>query len=311
MSNPPELPPQNPDDRPVENPDAVPDQPTEAYASAVDAQTTEAYPPAPEQPAEAYPPAAGAYGPPTDEAAATAAYPPPAYATATAAKSPDTRPRTFGWVSLGLAVAGLVLALLAFLPLVGVSLVLALVGGVLLLAGLVFGIITLVNKKQGGKGLGIGAIVVSVLGGGAWIGALTWSLLLIGLAGSDGSPGTPEPSSTPSVVEESIAPTPDTEPTEGTDDPAAGAYDEAAYLAQVRPALVSLFQEIEPSITEETLQTVLTDETLVEMGTGIVQGGELGRAEIVDSLTESGFAEEQATRFYDTIFAAAQAHLVQ
>ena len=42
----------------------------------------------------------------------------------------------------------------AYIPLLWVSVILALVGGLLLLVALVLGIVTLASKKQGGKGLG-------------------------------------------------------------------------------------------------------------------------------------------------------------
>lgn len=275
-------------------------QPNAAYAPAgPDAQSTEAYPPA--QPTEAYPPA---YGAP-----AVAAPPaPPA--------GPDTRPKTFGWLSLGLAVGGLLLVLLAFIPLVWVSLVLALIGGVLLLVGLILGIVTLANKKQGGKGLGIGAIVVSVLGGGAWIGALAWALVLIGLstagdAAVDEMMQSPVPSASATASEP--APEDSSEPapsaTEGAPE-ASG--DQAAYLAEVRPQLLALFQEVEPSITESEISLAFTDETLVSMGEGMLAVGDAGRDAMIEGLSQStggAFSAEQAGRFYDIIYSAAATHL--
>ncbi|MET0296497.1 MAG: hypothetical protein ABW024_03785 [Microbacterium sp.] len=324
MSNPTGLPPENTGDQPDETTDAAAaepneapiaaEQPTEAYPPA-DVQPTEAYEPAAEQPTEVYPPApdvpaypaADASGQPVAGAAPQAAYPPAGYPVATAPKAPDTRPKTFGWVSLGLAVAGLVLVLIAFIPLLWVSFVLALVGGILLLAGLVFGIVTLVNKKQGGKGLGIGAIIVSVLGGGAWIGALIWSLVLIGLASSGSSTGTVDPAPEPTSIE-SVAPSAAPEESEGT---GAATGDEAAFVEAVRPEITALMQEVEPSLTPELVATAFPDETLIGMGQAVLSAGELGRDAFVSSLAQSGLTDEQATRFYDALLTNAQAYLAE
>jgi hypothetical protein len=295
MSNPTDLPPQNPDDRPEGTP-AAEDQPTEAYPAPAADRPTEAYPPAPEP----------AYAAPTA--------PPAPVATAT-----DTRPRRLAWVALGLAVGGLVLVLLAYIPLLWVSFALALVGGILLLAGLVVGIMVLVKKAQGGKGLGIGAIVVSVLGGGAWVGALIWSLILIGLASSGGSIGTVDPSATPpAAVEESATPAPsasasaEAEATDAPEQTTPGVYDEAAYLAEVRPTLTALFTEIDPTITDEVATMVFPDESLVQIGQAVISG-DLDRESLVATLVseDGNFTQEQAERFFDTIDAAAQKHLVQ
>lgn len=339
MSNPTGLPPQNPDDQndgttavpddqPAPTQPAGDDQPTEAYPSASDQpaaapsgddQPTEAYPPAPDQPTEAYPPApdqlradaaapAGENGQPVGAAYAAPIAPP-------APAGADTRPKRLAWTALGLAVGGLVLVLVAFIPLLWVSFALAIVGGLLLLAGLVMGIMVLAKKAQGGKGLGIGAIVVSVLGSGAWIGALVWSLILIGLAssGAGGGTATAVPSPTPpAAVEESATPAPSEEATAAPEDTATGAYDEAAYLAEVRPALTALFAEIDPTITDEVATMVFPDESLVQIGQAVISG-DLDRDSLVATLAaEDGlFSQEQAERFYDTIDASAQKHLVQ
>ncbi|MDN3495650.1 hypothetical protein QL996_06915, partial [Planococcus sp. APC 4015] len=279
-------------------------------------QPTEAYPPASDEPAAPATPASGADGyplaPPTG----------PAYAAPTAPSAPvagatDTRPKRLAWIALGLAVAGLVLVLIAFIPLLWVSFALAVVGGILLLAGLIVGIMVLAKKNQGGKGLGIGAIVVSVLGGAAWVGAIVLSLVLIGLASGGGSMGTDEPTAAPSAsVEESATPAPSSEAsgeaTEAPDETATGVYDEAAYLAEVRPTLTALFTEIDPTITDEVATMVFPDESLVQIGQAVISG-DLNREALVSTLvSEDGiFTQEQAERFYDTIDAAAQKHLVQ
>ncbi|MGA7149535.1 MAG: hypothetical protein WBX17_13735, partial [Microbacterium sp.] len=241
------------------------------------------------------------------------AYGDPAFAQspagATPPGSPDQRPRALAWISLGLAVGGLALVGAAYIPLLWVSVILALVGGLLLLAALVLGIVTLASKKQGGKGLGLGAVIVSVVGGMAWIGAISLALVLIGLnAAANNSPA---PESTPSASAEATPDTEDDGAEEEAEEPS-GAYDEAAYLAQVRPQILALMQEIEPTVTEEVLVTVYTDETLLTLGTSLVQSDEVTRDLFVQSLatgTEGLFTEDQAQRFFDIILVAAEAHL--
>jgi hypothetical protein len=308
------------------SPDA---QPTEAYDPPA-AQPTAAYPPADFQPTEAYPPAAqGAYGQPGAAAygqpgaapygqpgAPATAYADPAFPQAPGGATPpgssDQRPRLLGWTSLALAVGGLVLVGAAYIPLLWVSVILAVVGGLLLLVALVLGIVTLASKKQGGKGLGLGAVIVSVVGGLAWIGAISVALLLIGLdVAANNSSGAPD--TTPSASAEA---TPDTDEdaTEEEAEEPSGTYDEAAYLAQVRPEITALMQEIDPSLTEETLAIAYSDETLVTIGTSLVGTDEATRQLVVESLstgTEGLFTADQAQRFFDIIIAAADEHLVQ
>ncbi|MET0813413.1 MAG: hypothetical protein ABWY03_10180 [Microbacterium sp.] len=298
----------NPTDPPVPNPDA---QPTEAYGQPPvpnsDPQPTEAYgqpvappPPYAEQPTQAYP-----------DAQPTQAYGQPVYGTpAPAPKAPDTRPKTLAWIALGAGILGFILVLVAFIPLLWVSLILALVGGVLLLGALVIGIIALASKKHGGKGLSIGAIIVSVVGGLAWIGAITWAIVVIGLASAGGNDIAASPE--PTAVESEAPSDTDTDTETGGDDVAAGAYDEAAYLAQVRPELVAIMQEVDPSLTEETISEVFPDETLVSTGSSLLSAGDAGRDVLISSLSESGlFDEAQATRFYDAILDGARQHLVE
>jgi hypothetical protein len=341
MSTPTEPTPPQPDDaspdaaaagspQPAATPEPADVQPTEAYPPA-DAQPTEAYPPADAQPTEVYAPAGQpTYGQPGDPAAygqaayGQAAYGQAAYGTP-AAGSPaygdpaygapvsdpgvpaSDRPRGLAWASLGLAIGGLVLVSAAFIPLPWVSLGLAIIGGLLLLVALVLGIVTLASKKQGGKGLGIGAIAVSVLGSLLWIGAITASIVWIGLSVADSS-GT---GSNPDVsVTEEAGPGED----DTTEEAPSGIYDEAAYLAEVRPEILAIMQEIEPGVTQEIVDEFYTDEMLVTLGSTIVTLGDMGGESIVDGLVEGSdgtFSEEQATRFYETIRDAAEQYLVE
>ncbi len=74
-----------------------------------------------------------------------------------ASPAPDTRPKTLAIVALALAGVG---AVGSFLPIVNWF------SWALLLAAVVLAIIVLVSRKQGGKGLGIAALVLAVV---AWI----------------------------------------------------------------------------------------------------------------------------------------------
>lgn len=298
----------DPTDPTVPNPDAQPTQaypevhPTQGYP---DAQPTQAYPDA--RPTQAYPSAPPAPGYPVTQQTQGYGQPTQAYGQpapgAPGPKQPDTRPKTLAWVGLSAGVLGLVLVLVSFIPLVWVSLGLALVGGVLLLAGLIIGIVAVANRKQGGKGVGVAAIIVSVLGGVAWIAAITWALVIIGLSAAGAS--APAPSESTGIESEAPA-----ETDESTD--AAGAYDETAYLDQVRPELVAIMQELDPAFTDELLGQMFPDDTLVSTGKGFLVVGDAARETFVQSLGGSGvFTEEQATRFYDAILTAAEDHLVE
>lgn len=301
----------NPTDPTTPNPDA---QPTEAYGAPVppplppsapshpDAQATQAYPDA--QPTEVYgQPAPGQQFSGQQSSGQPSSAPSP-YG-APGPKAPDTRPKALAWAALASGILGFVLILVAFIPLVWVSLALAVVGGLLLLVAFVLGIVAAVNKKQGGTGIGIAAIAVSVIGGVVWIIALSWALVVIGLSTAGNAGADP-------VVVESVAPDDSAEEAEGAEDVPAGAYDEAAYLAEVRPQLVTIMQELDASFTEESLNVMFTDETLVSTGKGFLVVGETARETFVGSLGGSGvFTEEQATRFYDAILDGARQHLVE
>ncbi|WP_439592775.1 hypothetical protein [Microbacterium sp.] len=323
----------NPTDPTASHPDAQPApvsgepaavdpsaQPTEAYAP-VDpsVQPTQAYAPADPnaQPTEAYAPVdpsvqpTQAYAPADPSVQPTEAYGQPGYG-APATKAPDTRSKRLAWIALGAGILGFILVLVAFIPILWVSLVLALIGGALLLAALIVGIIALAGKKHGGKGIGIAAIIVSVVGGVLWVAALVWALAVIGLAAtgtslSDLGDSTAVESEAPAESETGT----ETE-TDSGEEAATGAYDEAAYLAQVRPELLAIMQEVDPSVTEEMLGQIFTDESLVSTGESFLLAGEAARDTFVSSMSEADlFTEDQAVRFYDVIFDAAQEHLVK
>jgi hypothetical protein len=210
-----------------------------------------------------------------------------------------------------------------------VSTVLAVIGGILLLVGFVLSLIALISKKQGGKGLSIGALVVSIIGGILFFFALIASLIWLGLAAAieDGDLVDPGPTSSALPSQEaSEAPseTPSEEATPGETAPApapgaTGTYDEAAYLAAVRPEFFAILQEIQPGITEAEVAEIYPDDVLISIGqsfAALVEAGGLeeGRQSFVDSTVSSSngaVTAEQANRLFDTVSNAASAYLVQ
>ena len=267
--------------------------------------------PAVDQPTQAYPPAQH-----------TAAYPSPdqptaVYGSAPMPPAPDTRPKVLGIVALIVAVVGVGLVALGFLPLVGVSFIFALLGGLVLLAALILGIVVLANKKQGGKGLGIAALVIAVLGGFAAIAAMVFSFVLVGLTAA---------AAAQESVTSSDVTTEDDATDEGTatddeavdDAPVAGAYDEEAYLAIVRPEILAIVQDAVPGISEEEVSAVYSDETLVMLGAPFVglddAAIEANREPFVSSMvgmSDGIFTDEHANRLYDAIVTAARQHLAE
>lgn len=267
--------------------------------------------PAVDQPTQPYPPAQQ-----------TAAYPgldqPTAvYGAAPFAPAPDTRPKLLGIIALVVAVVGVVLVAFGFVPVAGVSFIFALLGGLVLLAALILGIVVLANKKHGGKGLGIAALAIAVLGGFAAIAAMVFSFVLIGLTAA-------------AAVDESVTSSDVTAEDEATDDgtstddgavddaPAAGAYDEEAYLAIVRPEILAIVQDAVPGISEAEVAAVYSDETLVMLGTPFVglddAAIEANREPFVSSMvgmSDGIFTEDHANRLYDAIVTAARQHLAE
>ncbi|SFS02556.1 hypothetical protein SAMN04487846_1586 [Microbacterium sp. cf046] len=110
---------------------------------------TQAYPGAPPQPAIPY----AAHG-----------------AIAGQNDAPDKRPRALAFVSLGSAIVGVVLLILSLAAFVGVVMFYMpwwsqyLAGGVLI-AAIVLAIIALGSRGQGGKRIGVAALIIAVAGG--------------------------------------------------------------------------------------------------------------------------------------------------
>ena len=76
----------------------------------------------------------------------------------------DTRSKGLAITALVLAGLGLILAFVGFIPVPVVGLLIALLAGLVLLLALVLSIVALASKKQGGKGLGIAALVGAAVG---------------------------------------------------------------------------------------------------------------------------------------------------
>lgn len=286
------------DEQPTEAYSSLNDQPTAVYphyeAPSAHEQAPPAYqpPPAYERvPREQAPYTSSQYGS-SAQRPGDAAY---------AAPTGDDRPRTFGRFSLGLAIAGTVLSIGGFLPLPGIGLALAAAGGLLLLTALILGIVALANRRQGGKGLGIAGIIVSIIGGGIFVAALFVSFIVLGLsATSESAP----PAEETVEVEEQPAP-----PVEED----AGAFDQQAFLDEVRPQLDALFREIAPDAPAELTESY-PDSLLVTMGQGLLLGGDVARDALASTLTQASgdlMTEEQANRFVDIIYSAAQTHLAE
>lgn len=95
----------------------------------------------------------------------------------------DTRPRAIAIAALALAGAGVLVTLIAaFVGFAGVGLLAPL----LLFIGFVLSLIALISRNQGGKGLGVGALLLSILGGlVTFVVAVAW--IFGAFSGSSGS----------------------------------------------------------------------------------------------------------------------------
>jgi hypothetical protein len=289
-------------------PDAAP---TQAYPAG-DASPTEAYPPVPPAP----PVAQASYGDAPAAPADGPAYGQPPYGQppygqapygAPAPSGPDTRPKTLAWISLGLAILGVILSCIGFVPAAWVGFASVIVGGLVLLVAFVLSIVALASRKQGGKPIGIAALIVSVLSGILWAVALIFAFTFSVVTSSSDAESAPAPA--PSV---SAAPEDEGETEGETEGEVSGAYDEEAFIAEARPAINELFTALDPSITEEVVAQMFTDETLVTTGKSFLLAGEAGRDQLIDGLVSGSqgvFDEDAATQFTDIILDAAQKHL--
>lgn len=158
---------------PVEPPTSVPPLPPYATPHPGGAQPTAGYPGAP----AGYPgaaqgaPSGAPLVQPYPGAPPTAAYgagymPPPVPG---AVPPPGSRPKTLAIIALVLSLIGLVMAFVPFVTWFS---------GLVLLAGFVVGLIALIKKTQGAKGLSIAALVISVVG---WIVSVVVSIASIAI----------------------------------------------------------------------------------------------------------------------------------
>lgn len=301
---------------PIETPDASGAETSVPETVAPEAAPTEAYPPVPPAPETPAADATAAYAAPAPDGAygqapygqapyGQAPYGQAPYAAAAPA-GPDTRPKTVAWVSLGLAIAGLLLSLVGFIPLGWGSLVSVVIGGLLLLAAFVVSIIALVSRKQGGKPLGITALVLSVIGGIVWSVALVVSIAFAFVSTAVTSDGQLAPEITDMIEEETGIDLGDSDGEVSAD------YDEAAFVAEARPAFIELFASMDSGLSEDMIDKFFTDEDIVAIGQAMLYVGDEGREAMIQSFmagADGAFDEAAATEFADAIYEAAQKHL--
>ena len=150
-----------------ESPAAAPEPPAAVPAAPPAYAPPAGYPTAPTTPYGA-PPAAPVYGaapgaPGYGVAPGAPGYPPAGYGVPPAPpKAPDTRPKT---------IVGVVMA---FIPFVNW------IAGLVLLAAFIIALIALISKKQGGTGMSITALILSVVGGIISVVMIALSFLWIG-----------------------------------------------------------------------------------------------------------------------------------
>lgn len=228
------------------------------------------------------------------------------------ASAPGTRSKGIAWTALALAIAGVLAAAVALIPLLWLSFALALLAFLLLLAAFVFALVGLIGKRHGGNVLSIVALVLSIGGAAVAAVALFLSLLLIGFAESgDAAPApTVEVSAAPSPAPTEEQATP--EPTEEATDPAPDAAAEAAFLADVRPKVNDIMAQTDPPITADIVQSVFPDEQLLLMGQTLLVAGDAGFDAIVDAtVAQTGDVVPADTlrQLYQTVYDSAKIHL--
>ncbi|MEQ6899102.1 DUF4190 domain-containing protein [Microbacterium sp. KR10-403] len=289
---------------PVPPAPAAPDAPAPASAPTTPPPAPAAYPQGYAQPYAQGQPGAYAPVPPSGYGQPVPGLPP----------QPDNRPKTLALVALILAVVGFIAACVGFAP---IGLIFVIVGGVLLAAAFVLSIVVLASRKQGGKGLGIAGLVVSVVGGIVFGFALTVSIawMLIGTVNSAVESATSPSSAVSAPADDS---TTDDSATDDNAAPADGTYDEDAYLADVRPKIRAVFKEIEPSVDDATIDAAYSDDTLVFLGSTLLNeynslGDDVIATEAETLVSSSGdmFSQEQAESFMRDILESAQKYLVE
>jgi hypothetical protein len=226
---------------------------------------------------------------------------------------PDNRPKKLARIALILAIAGFVLTLCGFVPIAFGSLIAVLVGSLALLAAFILSIVALASKAQGGKGMGIAGLIVSVIGGFVAIFALTVSFLWIGLATSDSLNSALAEASQSAFPSDEASDQASDEPTDAV---TGGSYDEDAYIADVRPKLRDLMKDVQPEATDEQIDAVFPDSTLVLIGSQLLDEyntlGDDALATEAKAMVDSSngvFDESQAERFMRAMLDSAQQYL--
>lgn len=296
---------------PVPPAPAAPDAPAPASAPTTPPPAPAAYPQGYAQPYAQGQPGAYAPVPPSGYGQPVPGLPP----------QPDNRPKTLALVALILAVVGFIAAVISFIASsVGsapTGLIFVIVGGVLLLAAFVLSIVVLASRKQGGKGLGIAGLIVSVVGGIVFVAAvIVWAAsAFIGTVNSAVESATSPSSAVSAPADDS---TTDDSATDDNAAPADGTYDEDAYLADVRPKIRAVFKEIEPSVDDATIDAAYSDDTLVFLGSTLLNeynslGDDVIATEAETLVSSSGdmFSQEQAESFMRDILESAQKYLVE
>lgn len=217
------------------------------------------------------------------------------------ALSPDARSPRLAWIALSLAVLGTLVSLFGFIPVLWLGLVAALVGGAIVFTAFILAIVTLTSKRRGGTAIGITALVVTVLGGFIAAAAVVVALLYTGLTLN-------QPASDPAAAAPSASASPE------ATDAGASTFDQEAFLAEVRPDIEALAQQLSPGASASVIEENLSDDMVVLIGQTLIATGENGIDQLVDqAVSESGGAlagdEAQLRALFEQIYAAAQAHL--
>ncbi|WP_029144745.1 DUF4190 domain-containing protein [Microbacterium luticocti] len=226
---------------------------------------------------------------------------------------PDRRPKVLAIVSLVLAVVGVIAALVALVPFIGLPF--AIVGIVLLVVAFVLSIVVLASKKQGGKGFGIAALIVSVIGGALAAVSIVASIFWVAVAATS---SIPDSDSAPSISSTEGATPSDEATDEGADDGATGSYDEAAYLDDVRPKIRAVFAEVAPNMTDEQIDAVYSDDVLVALGKSMLTLSQISGDDAIDQQAQSAadasggtLSTEQAKQLMRGILDSAKKYLAE
>jgi len=225
--------------------------------------------------------------------------------TAPVAPESGTRSKGVATTALVLAIVGLLVSLVGFLPIVWVGIIGAAIGGLVLLAAFIVAIVGLAGRRNGGKPLSIAALIVSVLGGIVVSIALLTSIVFTGLELTGNA------SSTPAATAGESGTTAD-----GSDGTAeegdALTPAEQSFIDDVRPQVDQIMQQVDPTLTPDLVEQAFPDESLLMIGQALLATGEAGIDSFVDqTLATAGDTvdAEQLRSLYQTIYDSAVTHL--